>query len=364
MSEHGQDRRARITAALLTWYDQNRRDLPWREDPRPYEVWVSEIMAQQTRMDVVIPYFHRFLERFPTLGDLAAASVDDVLPLWAGLGYYSRAHHLHTAARRVVENHGGQIPDDLSGLLALPGIGPYTAGAILSIAFGQPVAAIDGNVKRVFARLENCREEQASVSFRNDVQVFVEALIPADRPGAFTQAMMELGALVCVPRVPRCGACPLQSDCLGFGSGQPETLPRRAPKAKPRKQAMTVLLVEDDRGRLLLHQRQQRLLQGMWVYHLVEGRLDRQAIDRELCRLGLTVRSVRSAGTARHVFSHLIWEMEGHYVRVASGRAPQEGVWVERPAWRSLALPAAVGGFTRWLDKEQNICGLAGDGSV
>ena len=206
---------AAIRRALLSWYDRNRRSLPWRRDqPDPYHIWVAEIMLQQTQVVSVLPYWKRFIKRFPSLRRLASAAVQDVLELWSGLGYYRRAHFLHAAARRVVAEHAGRIPRDVETLMSLPGIGRYTAGAISSIAFGRRAPLVDGNVQRVLQRLFHPHASQASPRGAvSGVWRLAERLVPPGRPGDFNQALMELGALICLPASPRCDACPLARRC-------------------------------------------------------------------------------------------------------------------------------------------------------
>ena len=217
---------AAIRRDLLSWYDRERRDLPWRRTQDPYRVWLSEIMLQQTRVETVIPYYERFLERFPTVSDLAEAPIDDVLARWSGLGYYRRARSLHEAAGQIVREHAGVFPEDSAEALALPGVGRYTAGAILSIAYGRPEPILDGNVIRILSRWLRLGPEIP----QSHLWTLAEDLVPEERPGDFNQAMMELGATVCTPRSPSCLLCPVQERCEARAEGTPERYP--APKAK------------------------------------------------------------------------------------------------------------------------------------
>ena len=221
------------TETLLAWFDGFRRELPWREShPRnPYHVWVSEIMLQQTRTETVKGYFHRWMEQFPTIRDLAQAPEDQVLRAWQGLGYYSRARNLHKAARQVMVEWDGQLPRDRKALGDLPGIGAYTVGAILSMAFGEKVPAVDGNLLRVLARLYGVEEDITGTQGKKTITALAEAAIPADRPGDFNEAMMDLGAEVCIPKHPRCGECPLRESCRALKEGKTEVLPVRKAKA-------------------------------------------------------------------------------------------------------------------------------------
>ncbi|MCW1970714.1 MAG: A/G-specific adenine glycosylase [Anaerolineae bacterium] len=252
-----------IQNALLTWFTQNKRDLPWRREPRdPYHVWLSEIMLQQTQVITVIPYFERWLARFPRLVDLANANQDEVLKLWEGLGYYSRARNLHTAAQKVQNEGNGQIPNDVPGLLALPGIGRYTAGAIASLAFGRDAAILDGNVKRVISRLY-----ALPAASDDELWQHSEALVPTGQAGKFNEALMDLGATICTPRVPRCHSCPLHLNCSAYAKLNPEGYP--APKEKkpiPHKDLVT-LVCRNRAGQFLMRQRPRSgLLGGLWEF--------------------------------------------------------------------------------------------------
>ncbi len=262
---------ARLRRQLLAWYDAHKRALPWRASRDPYRVWISEAMLQQTRVETVIPYFARFLDRFPSLSTLAAAPVEDVLAVWSGLGYYSRARTLHAAARSIMAVHAGRMPDDREELRDLPGIGPYTAGAILSIAFDQPEPLVDGNVARVFSRVFEIAGEPTSPALTRELWERAEQLVGAgDRAGDWNQALMEVGALVCTPRDPKCADCPLASDCGARRAGRVAELPW--PKA--RKTAVGVelaVLVVERRGRYLLEQRPAiGRMAGLWQLPTIE----------------------------------------------------------------------------------------------
>lgn len=251
-----------MRAALLSFYDTRRRDLPWRRDPNPYRVWVSEIMLQQTRVEAVIPYYERWLRRFPSLEALANAEPDEVLRAWEGLGYYSRARNLHTAARLVRECHAGDVPEDPAALRRLPGVGAYTAGAIASIAYGRPEPAVDGNVRRVLARLLDVAEPSAAW-----LREVAGAVVPRDRPGDFNQALMELGATVCTPRSPRCATCPVASLCRARARGTVERRPRVRRQAPVPSYLYAVVVVVTPAGETLLERRPERgLLAGLWQF--------------------------------------------------------------------------------------------------
>ena len=224
-----------LQRSLLKWYDEHQRDLPWRNTTDPYPVWISEVMLQQTQVQTVIPYYLKFLEHFPSVAALAKADTDALLRLWAGLGYYSRARNLQKAAQIIVEQFGGRFPQSYTDVLALPGIGRYTAAAIVSIAFGQPYAVLDGNVSRVLARLLSMSGDPKSSAVQNRLWAAAQQLLPRARPGDFNQAVMELGATVCSPRQPRCLLCPWTRQCLARQQGQQELLPEKARRRKSRR---------------------------------------------------------------------------------------------------------------------------------
>jgi A/G-specific adenine glycosylase len=296
--------RDEVRHALLAFFDERRRDLPWRRDPDPYRVWVSEIMLQQTRVEAVIPYYERWLARFPDVHTLAAAELDDVLHAWQGLGYYSRARNLHRAARVVRDGMDGQLPRTTATLRTLPGIGAYTAGAIASIAFRAAEPAVDGNVRRVLARLL----DEANPSPAR-LQAVAAALVPADRPGDFNQAFMELGATVCSPRSPSCGLCPLRAHCLAWARGTQEVRPARQPAPAIPEFAVGTAIVQSSTGRVLLQKRPPAgLLAGLWTFpgQIVQKDSPRQAAARAARALGVSIdaRRTRALPLVPHTFSH------------------------------------------------------------
>ena len=313
-----------IRERLLRWYDDNKRDLPWRNAASPYAVWVSEIMAQQTRITVLLPYYERFMARFPTVFDLAEADEADVLKVWEGLGYYSRARYLHRAAQIIVAKWDGNLPKTWVELLSLPGVGEYTAGAIMSIAFGIPTPAVDGNVLRVVSRLTDSDEDVLQPKAKENATLFILAAIPTDRPGCFTQAMMELGALVCLPRTPACVACPLASLCRGKQSGRQTILPVRISNKEKRTIPLTVLVIQLPDGRILMRRRTEKLLNGLWTFYMAEGHLKEADIPELLRRMGCEVSSLRPLGEAKHIFTHLIWDMRGFFCQATISSAPAE----------------------------------------
>jgi len=263
--------RRELGKALVAWYDQSRRDLPWRECPTPYRVWISEMMLQQTRMEVVLPRYRRFLDRFPDLEALASAAEEEVLAEWSGLGYYSRARSLHAAAREIVSSHGGEFPRDLKAARALPGIGPYTAGAVLSIAYNLPVPILDGNAARVLARVFRIGGDPRRSSTARTLRDLAARLIPRGKASRFNQALMELGALICLPARPRCGDCPLRDRCQARSRGEQARYPERS-ATRPAEQVFLSAAVFRWGKRYLLEQRgpDAAYLRGLWGFPTLE----------------------------------------------------------------------------------------------
>jgi A/G-specific adenine glycosylase len=297
-----------VRTRLLAWYRKSRRDLPWRRTDDPYAIWISEAMLQQTRLETVIPYWERFLERFPDVEALAVADADDVLGAWAGLGYYSRARNLQKAARVVVDEYGGRLPDTAESLRELPGIGRYTAGAVASIAFDRPEPVVDGNVERVLARLLDIREDVKKPAVKERFWQEAAELVRGRHPGDLNQALMELGATVCLPKAPRCDACPLAGTCAARAAGDPEALPVKSRATPPRRvEAAAGLLVR--RGRALAVRRPpEGLLGGLWDLpggELAPREAPEVGLQRSLAeRVGLRVASVQPLGSVDHVFTH------------------------------------------------------------
>jgi len=328
--------------ALLAWYARHKRDLPWRRVKTPYHVWLSEIMAQQTRINALLPYYERFIVRFPAVFDLARADEADVLKMWEGLGYYSRARLLHRTARIVAEEYNGVFPKDADGLRKLPGIGDYTAGAIASICYGQKIPAVDGNALRVFARVRNNDADVSLPDTKKELMRYLTECMPDDA-GAFNQAVMELGALVCIPKNPRCDICPITGFCAARLCGRETLLPVKAQKKARRQLKMTVLLVTNPDGEILVRRRTERLLNGLWEYVLAESARD--AADM-LDELGLTCTQITPVGGAVHIFTHLEWHMKGFHCAVAEREAPEPYRFVPIPVLGELALPSALSYYT------------------
>lgn len=322
------EQKQHFSVNLLDWYMINRRDLPWRRHNNPYFTWVSEIMLQQTRVDTVIPYFNRFIANFPTVQALAEAAEEDVLKNWEGLGYYSRARNLQAAAQQVMELHGGEMPQDKQAVFALKGVGPYTAGAILSIAFNQPQPAVDGNVMRVLSRYFLIDEDIMKGSTRVLMEELAGELIPEGRARDFNQALMELGALVCTPKAPHCLTCPVMEQCSGRIAGRELTLPVKTKAKPPRPEQRLVALVEgrgEHRGQVLVRQRPATgLLARMWeLPHVLAapaaaGKAAGPLADEPAMALlagslwaeGFAARPEGLATHAEHVFSHIVWNLQ------------------------------------------------------
>jgi len=333
-----------MAAPLLAWYDEYKRDLPWRRDRDPYRIWVSEIMLQQTRVAAVIPYYERWMAALPTVEDLAAVDEERLMKLWQGLGYYSRARNLRRAARMITEELEGVFPDTREALLKLPGIGEYTAGAVASIAFGRPVSAVDGNVLRIAARVACVEEDILDPGVKRRFQKWMEQAVPAARPGAFNQALMDLGATVCLPNgEPLCGACPLAELCRARELGVQERLPIRAKKKDRRVEHMTVYLLIRGEQAALRRREDSGLLAGLWEFPHVPGALEDADAAAPIVRWGLTAVDWKKKLTARHIFTHVQWEMTGYVVQVA-GESPGLA-WVDRRELEERAVPSAFSKF-------------------
>ncbi len=297
--------------ALLDWYYVNRRDLPWRGSDDPYRIWVSEVMSQQTRIEAMKPYYENWMRQFPTMEALAAADEDTVVKAWQGLGYYSRARNLRLGVKEVVEKYGGVVPRNRKEVESLRGVGNYTAGAILSLAYGLPEPAIDGNVLRVYARLYCVTNDIMRTAGKKKIAALVDATLPSDCAGDFNQALMDFGSAICIPKVPRCESCPLRRWCEADAKDMAGDLPVRIVKTKVPTTSVTVGLIVDGEGRYLLHRRPDTgLLRSMWEFASVTG--EKPVMPTELAKeLSLLVDWDEAPRTSlRHVFSHRIWDMK------------------------------------------------------
>ena len=326
---------------LLDWYDANRRVLPFRGTRDPYAVWISEIMLQQTRTDTVSGYYTRFLNRFPDIASLAQADEQEVLKYWEGLGYYSRARNLHKAAQIMQREYGGRFPAAYEGIRALPGVGDYTAAAVASIAYRLPYPAIDGNLIRVLARVHGVREDVDRPSVRRLIRELGEREIDRDRPGDWNQALMDLGATICVPGTPDCARCPLQAQCDAYAQGDADQLPIRAAARPPVPVDVGVGLVIAD-GRVLTIKRDAALLKGLWVFLLSEGDSTPEGMARRLEALGMQANRITPLGEARHVFTHRIWNMQLYRVDLSAVPKRMIGQWADAQTLTELPLPTAM----------------------
>ena len=339
----------KLPEALLPWYRENRRDLPWRKDKEPYHVWLSEIMLQQTRVEAVKGYYVRFLDALPDLAALAECDDDRLHKLWEGLGYYSRVRNLKKAAVQIMELHGGIFPRAYEKIRALPGIGDYTAGAISSICFDAPRAAVDGNVLRVISRLTEDPTPIDLPARKREVTAALEAVYPAEA-GEFTQALMELGATLCGPNwVPRCESCPCRSFCGGANHGTAEQYPVKLPKRGKREEEKTVFILSCDGAYALEKRPDTGILAGLWQFPNAAGRLQTEQALETVEKMGLRPREITKIIERKHIFTHIIWKMQGIYLEVAE--ASGDFHWMTAAEIReTAALPTAFRQFFEEAD--------------
>lgn len=304
-----------IKAPLIDWFNENGRHLPWREDTNPYRVWVSEIMLQQTRISAAISYYERFMEKLPTVADLANIDDDVLMKLWQGLGYYSRARNLKAAAQKVMKDYEGVFPTTFSELILLPGIGRYTAGAIASICGGEAVSAVDGNVMRVLCRYFNLDIDVLDVKNKKAAELVLNEIIPKENPGVFNEAIMELGETVCLPNgEPNCKKCPLFEKCLANQMGTAENIPTRKKMAKRKKEKRIILLLKKEDKIALLKRQNKGLLANLWEFPNCLD--DSKSIDEILENMEIGFDSIKPLGEAKHIFSHIEWYMTGYLINV------------------------------------------------
>ncbi|HET8865849.1 MAG TPA: A/G-specific adenine glycosylase [Gracilimonas sp.] len=335
---------------LLSWYQHHKRQMPWRNEPDPYKIWVSEIMLQQTRVDQATPYFRNFISLFPTVYDLAKAEQQEVLKAWEGLGYYSRARNLHNAAKDVVKNYDGKLPKNYDEIIKLKGIGPYTAAAVTSIAFNKPNAVVDGNVIRVLTRYFGIEEDTRSSKTRNKIQNFANELIDRDQPGDFNQALMELGSEVCTPSNPDCGNCPVQAGCIAAKMAKTDSIPYKSPAKKKPHHVIGVGIIEGEDGKLLIALRpEDAMLGGLWEFPGGKKKDDeaiQQTVERELNEeLGVEVKAYKELMNLKHTYSHFSITLHAWFCKLISGepkpRSSQEIRWIERKDLERYPFPKA-----------------------
>lgn len=333
-----------IVEDLLEWYDANARVLPWRSEPKPYYVWVSEIMLQQTRVEAVKGYFARFIKELPDVAALAETREDKLLKLWEGLGYYNRARNLQAAAKTIMEKYGGEIPEEYKELQKLKGIGSYTAGAIASIAYGKPVPAVDGNVLRVMKRLAGSYDDILKASVKKDLEKELTEIMPK-RAGAFNQAIMDLGAMVCLPNgKPLCEECPLQKYCVAYERNIVMELPVKTPKKKRKIEEKTILVLECE-GKFALHKRADSgLLAGLWEFPNIDGKIAMKSLMEIVEEENFIVKEL---GESKHIFSHIEWCMIGYLIYLDK-KPDKDYIWITREELvEQYAIPSAFSAYVK-----------------
>lgn len=360
---------------FLTWYHKEKRNLPWRATNDPYAIWISEIMLQQTRVETVIGYFYRFMEQFPTIQDLAAAEEQKLLKVWEGLGYYSRARNLKAAAQQIVAEFDGEMPQSIEEIRSLKGIGPYTAGAIGSIAFGLPEPAIDGNVMRVVSRLFCIEADIAKASSRRPFDEAMRTIISPDEPGEFNQALMDLGSRICTPTTPKCEECPISQYCLAYAENRQTDFPVKSKKAKPKDVYYIAGAIEDQGSFLLVQRPETGLLASMWHFPLVEVSkeqyedLQRTWAKEEQLQLDLiaeddaleifpdlpVVWQKRHFGEITHIFSHLKWHVLLFYGRKRGELTLQDSEWAAKESFQNYVFPKPQQKLVDQLKKYQKL---------
>ena len=345
-----------IVQPLISWYRQNKRILPWRDQKNAYYTWVSEIMLQQTRVEAVKPYFLRFIGELPDVKALAECPEEKLMKLWEGLGYYNRVRNMQSAAQVVVAEYGGVLPASYDELLALKGIGSYTAGAIASIAYDIPVPAVDGNVLRVFSRITEDRQDIMKQSVRRQVEEKLLGIMPKDAPGDFNQALMELGAVVCVPNGPaRCMECPVAALCKAYHHGTVDELPVKAPKKKRTIENRTVLVIQDGE-RTAIHKRpQEGLLAGLYELPNVEGHLSMDEALQKVKEMNLEPLHIETLPEAKHIFSHIEWRMTGYRIRVSSLEERKESSFIfteKKQSEKQYAIPSAFRAYIKYMKEK------------
>ncbi len=355
-------------STLITWYRENKRALPWRIEPSPYHVWISEIMLQQTRIEAVISYYHRFIQELPTVFDLACVDEDKLLKLWEGLGYYNRARNLKKAAQIIVEKYHGEFPNTYSVISQLPGVGEYTASAIASICFSEPQVTIDGNVLRVYMRVYECYTNVDSLATRKQVRQHLMTIIPKQKQaGEFNQALMELGEVICIPRgVPKCSLCPLHDACLSRKNHTFLSLPVRSPKKEKKVENYTVLLIKNKNKYAICQRAETGLLANMWQFPMLPDDYSQEEVREYLNDCGYTISSLQKAISYTHTFTHKKWKMISFEIEIeieveADSMVPK--LKKKKCCWASLeelvskyAIPSAFLPFLTFLIDSGEAC--------
>lgn len=347
----------KIVPYLLDWFDYNARILAWRDNPKPYYVWVSEIMLQQTRVEAVKGYFDRFVEALPDVRALAGAEDEKLLKLWEGLGYYSRVRNLKKAAQVIINEYNGEFPSDYEILLKLPGIGPYTAGAIASIAFQIPVPAIDGNVLRVTKRIAGSFDDITKDRVKKELWADLGQIMPKERPGDFNQSLMELGATVCLPNgKPLCDKCPVMHLCTAFQKDITSKIPVKPAKKERKQEEHTILLMEMQNRYAIIKRPDKGLLAGLWELPNLEGKRIPESVKETIEGWGFDVISMEPLGQAKHIFSHIEWHMIGYHIILSSANGmnaeDKPYLWAASDEIRmKYALPNAFAAYTSYINK-------------
>ena len=342
-----------IVVPLLEWYDKQKRTLPWRSKPTPYRVWVSEIMLQQTRVEAVKPYFARFMKALPTVKKLAACPEEELLKLWEGLGYYNRVRNMQKAAQILVKENKGEVPAQFEELIKLPGIGKYTAGAISSIAFGIPVPAVDGNVLRVITRITADERDIAKDSVKQAIARDIQEIIPMRRAGDFNQALIELGAIVCVPNGPaKCTECPVAHLCEARKQNVVQELPKKAPKKARSVEEKTVLIIKDGEKIAIRKRPGKGLLAGLYELPNVEGHLSEDEVLALVKSYGLAPLFIQKLEDSKHIFTHKEWHMTGFAVRVEELEGESEGMLLidREVVEKEYPIPSAFAAYAKHMD--------------
>ncbi|MBT2572392.1 A/G-specific adenine glycosylase [Bacillus sp. ISL-51] len=345
---------------LITWFEREQRILPWRENQDPYRVWVSEVMLQQTRVETVIPYFQRFVEQFPTVRALAEADEEKVLKAWEGLGYYSRVRNLQTAVKEVNEQYGGVVPAEEKEFGGLKGVGPYTKGAVLSIAYNKPIPAVDGNVMRVMSRILSIWDDIAKPKTRTIFEQAVKAFISHEKPSEFNQGLMELGAIICTPKSPSCLLCPVQHHCSAFSEGTERELPVKSKKKKPGIKTMAAVVLTDEQDKIFIHKRPSKgLLANLWEFPNTETQKGIKTEREQLAaflekEMGVKAEIGELEGIVEHVFTHLVWNISVFFGKVKQVSDPTELKQVTKEELEEYAFPVSHQKIWKMADSVQS----------
>lgn len=345
-----------IVTPLVKWYRENKRILPWRDKGNAYYTWVSEIMLQQTRVEAVKPYFERFITELPDVASLADCPQEKLLKLWEGLGYYNRVRNMQEAAQTVKKEYNGRLPEDYQTLLSLKGIGSYTAGAIASIAYGINVPAVDGNVLRVISRITESAEDISRQAVRKKIEQQLQEIMPEECPGDFNQALMELGAVVCIPNgKAKCGECPVASVCLAYRHDKVDSLPVKAPKKARMLEDRTVFIIQDGECTAIRKRPEKGLLAGLYELPNIQGHLKREEALLYVEKMGLDPLYIEKLPPAKHIFSHIEWRMQAYRIKVSSLKKAQDRELIfadKEQSGKQYAIPSAFGAYAKYIKEE------------